>query len=189
MQCQKCGKEISEGRQLCPECELNMLKEQVSQPLQSNSSIPPVDGGQPLQSQANQSKPVQANPMSSSSANPNAYIAPSMGPSASGSKNIVKIIVFIVAALITFFGVRWFQDEQKWGKFKNNYTDTCTGGAEKVGATKNQAESYCSCTLDKMQEKYSRSEIYEIDEKMQSNGAIVPDELMPIITDCADKAR
>jgi hypothetical protein len=120
---------------------------------------------------------------------PNAYTAPNMEPSASSSKNIIKIFVFIVVALVTFFGVRWFQTEQKWGKFKENYSLTCEKGATKVGATQGQAETYCSCTLDEMQDEYSRDEIYKIDEEMQSNGSIVPDELMPIITDCANKIK
>ncbi len=192
MQCQKCGKEIPEGKQLCAECELAISKTQFSQSSQPNLSVPNIEGGQPSQNQVTQPQPAQSQPIVQDQVNlnqPNSYITPNVGSSMPGSKNIIKVVVAIVVALITFFGIKWFQGEQKWGTFKKNYSSICESESTKVGATQNQAETYCSCTLDEMQDKYSRDEIYKIDEEMQSNEAIVPDELMPIITDCANKVK
>jgi hypothetical protein len=70
----------------------------------------------------------------------------------------------------------------------DRYLASCTA---KVPAGQEQQRdafaAYCRCTLDRIQETYSLAEFNALEVRMKNEGR-VPDELLPIATECREKA-
>jgi len=59
------------------------------------------------------------------------------------------------------------------------YLTNCESGAEGMGA---KAKSYCACTLNKIESKYTLDEFVNLASKMQ--GGDLPQEFMTIVKSC-----
>jgi len=62
---------------------------------------------------------------------------------------------------------------------RDAYLKSCVGGASSMG---DKAKPYCSCTLKKIEAKYSLDEFVKLANKMQ--GGDLPDEFMSIVKSC-----
>ena len=55
--------------------------------------------------------------------------------------------------------------------------------ASTTQASRDKAEGYCNCALTKIEERFTLEEFVQIALKMQQTNTL-PDELVPILTDC-----
>lgn len=70
-------------------------------------------------------------------------------------------------------------------KVKENFVKTCvTSFPDNV--PKETSETYCSCSADKLLEKYSVAEVLKMEEKIKSGDESVKNEMMKVIQPCID---
>jgi hypothetical protein len=63
------------------------------------------------------------------------------------------------------------------------YMNSCVASAQNAGATAEQAEGYCSCTIYNIQDQYTYEEFIGVVEEMQASGEFPP-AMIEIINFC-----
>jgi hypothetical protein len=64
------------------------------------------------------------------------------------------------------------------------YMTSCTQSAQNSGATAEQAQQYCRCTIDKIQQQYTYDEFVKVVQEMQAAGGNFPAPIQEIIASC-----
>jgi hypothetical protein len=69
----------------------------------------------------------------------------------------------------------------------NAYMEGCLASAQDVGLTTEQAQSYCGCTIQEIQNQYTYDEFLVVVQTMQESGQFPP-EMMEIINSCGSQS-
>ncbi|MEW6062852.1 MAG: hypothetical protein AB1571_00570 [Nanoarchaeota archaeon] len=96
----------------------------------------------------------------------------------------MKQLINIVASFILLYSACNKKNEYP-GDVVNNFMNNCRIGAFGTiyGPSKETADKYCSCILNKLQVRYTLKEFLEFDHQAEESGELA-DELLPLIDKC-----